>query len=45
MYLKDCVEYMARSECFDEVAEGEFMPEYTWIVNENGEVSAKRRSV
>jgi hypothetical protein len=36
---------MARSECFDEVAEGEFMPEYTWIVNENGEVSAKRRSI
>ena len=44
-YLKGHMEYTARSECFDELQEGEFMPEYTWIVNENGEVSAKRRSI
>jgi len=44
-YLKGHMEYTARSECFDELQEGEFMPEYVWVVDENGDVSAKRRSI
>ena len=45
MYLKDWVEYVARSECFDELQEGEYMPQYNWTVNEKGEVSAKRINI
>ncbi|HQV22465.1 MAG TPA: hypothetical protein PLJ88_05195 [Agitococcus sp.] len=45
MYLKDWVEYVARSECFDELELGEYMPQYDWIVDENGDVYAKRISI
>ena len=43
MGIKDVIEYQAVCDDFDEVKEGELMPEYRWLVDsETGDVRCER---